>query len=303
LSAVHHEPMTNETLTPTQTLSRVQTAKAVGVVESTVREYERVYNVPFVRMPNGHCHHSVESIPIMQAIKSMKKAGLSDADIKLNIAQDLEQVRARLRELPEASGVDSKEVANEVAKQMAGEITESGHQLLMTLLHVMQQDNGGLRQALGAAEAKVELYEGQAKLLPEKAESLRDAEEKIRWAQAAQARAEEESRAAADAMLELRAQVRTLEVTEQQRQGQFVQTQLELRHAQARQAELEAELEESRAQSRADRNELVAQAGKLGSAEATIKMLERDLAAEQQALEALKAERSKSWLDKFTTKK
>ena len=298
--------MTNETLIPVQTLNRVQTAKAVDVVESTIRGYERDFDIPVVRMPNGHCHHSVDSIPIMQAIKSMKKADIPPEDIKLNIAEELERVRARLQELPEAQGVDTKEVANEVAKQMSGEIAESGHQLVRAVLHTMQQEVGGLRQALGAAEAKVQLYESQAKQLPAKAESLRDAEEKVRWAQSAQARAESESQAAADEMLELRAQVRTFEHLDQQQKAQLVQVQLELNHSEARKNEVVAERDDLRSQLTAERRELIGKAGEIGSLNTELELLKRDLAEKAQLLEQvrqeLEAERSKTWMQKLTKK-
>jgi len=267
-----------EPAAPDETINIVQMADKVGIKEATVRKYASEFSIPSFKRPSGERHFSAALVPVFRQIKALREGGMGAEEIRSNIAETLAQEAEKLAVLPEAQGVDVELIVDRVAERMRGEIQKHDQALLRSLIEERDREAGALREELGRAKALIEIAQAQlgeaqqqARLLPEKAQSLEAAERKAWQAEQIAERAHEREQAAGAEALKLA--------------GELEQARDQIRA-------LEAEAKVSAGQITDLQAQAAAQAGQ-------IRELQQLLQAER---EALARERGRSWWAKLTQK-
>lgn len=268
---------TLEALRAPQIYSRSEIVRELGVAEGTIRKYEDRFGVPSWKQ-EGKCYYSAESLKIFRQIQALYAEGLDKESIAATIGPALEAERERIATRPQEAGIDLDGLRNELVRVLKHDIQDHEKSVVDRILAGITQEYGSTREQLGEYKAQVQYLasrlaevEQQTKLLPAQAESLRDAQERTRWAEEEARRAQHQQSTLTESLEAAQNRIRELERTEQALQLQLAQAELAMKHAEEQASDLHVQLVEAK--------------GRIG-------LLEQEI----------ETERRKTWLDKLTKK-
>lgn len=160
----------------------VELAELLGINEATVRKWAKTHDIPSWKDGNGR-HFAPSMLYVFERIKTLKADGMTDEQITPNIQDDLKAERERVGKLPNLPDLDLDTVTDATVRRLKPLIEQHAEAQSRAVLSLLQDKYGEAREQIGAFQAQVrylaaqlEDAQVQAKLLPEKAESLRAAE-------------------------------------------------------------------------------------------------------------------------------
>lgn len=276
--------------------NNVRAGEAVELSEAAIRSYAKKYGVPSFKNSLGHTQYPESMLDVFRQIRGLKALEKDDATIRATIAPALEAGWQELQEAPEAQGVDIEKAKAEILNQARADLAQGQETVISHFMATLRQDLEQTHQLVGELRAQRDLAleqlqaaQQQTRLLPEHAESLQAAREKALLSESERNQALEKVDLAHGELAQMRQQLAAAEARSLQleRENAELKGQVEFYRLQAADAQ---------AQAAEAREKLVAQSGQLGECAARRELLEQDLAAAEQALEA---ERKKGFFQKL----